>query len=66
MKIAKLRRQRGVLITPLGGLKILVDVDILDHNIRSDQLVHTGLCQRSITIELIVISESVTSQRGSR
>ena len=52
--------------TPVGGFKILVDVNILCHNIRSDEVVHTDLCHRPITVELIVISDIVTSQKGGQ
>lgn len=40
--------------TPAGNFMILADVDTLRHNIRSDQVVGTGLLYRSITPEPIV------------
>ena len=40
--------------TPVGNFMILADVDTLRHNIRSDQVVGTGLLHRSITPEPIV------------
>ena len=46
----------------VGHFKILVAVDILHHHITSDGVVHTDLYHRLITIEPIVISDSVTSQ----
>ena len=49
-------------MAPIGYFKILVAVDVLYHHITSDGVVHTDLYHRPITIEPIVISDSVTSQ----
>lgn len=50
--------------TPAGNFMILADVDTLRHNIRSDQVVGTGLLYRSITPEPIVTVTVWPNKRG--